>query len=61
MKYKSHRNLIDFLVGLVKGVGKFYKEDLKVSKLSNDKVEIVFPQQLAEVIKEAKDFKKNCL
>ena len=43
MKYKSHRNLIDFLVGLIKGVGKFYKEDLKVTKLTNDKVEIVFP------------------
>jgi hypothetical protein len=43
MKYKSHRNLIDFLVGMIKGVGKFYKEDLKVTKLSNDKVEIVFP------------------
>jgi len=43
MKYKSHRNLIDFLVGLIKSVGKFYKEDLKVTKLTNDKVEIVFP------------------
>jgi len=43
MKYKSHRNLIDLLVGLIRGVGKFYKEDLKVTKLTNDKVEIVFP------------------
>ena len=43
MKYKSHRGLVDFAVGLVKGVGKFYKEDLKVSKLGPDKIQIVFP------------------
>ena len=43
MKYKSQRNLIDIFVGLVNGVGKFYKEDLKVTKLGNDKAEIVFP------------------
>ena len=43
MKYKSKRNLMDFAVGLAKGVGKFYKEDIKVSKLSDDKIQIVFP------------------
>lgn len=43
MKYKSSRGLIDIMVGLIKGVGKFYKEDLKVTKLGSDKVEIVFP------------------
>ena len=43
MKYKSHRRLIDFMVGLIRGVGKYYKEDLKVTKLGHDKVEIVFP------------------
>ncbi len=43
MKYKSHRNLIDIMVGLIKGVGKYYKTDLKVSKLGPDKVQIVFP------------------
>jgi hypothetical protein len=42
MKYKSHRGLIDFMVGLTKGVGKYYKEDLKVTKLGDDRVEIVF-------------------
>ena len=42
MKYKSKRNLIDFAVGLAKGVGKHYKEDIKVSKLSDDKMQIVF-------------------
>jgi len=43
MKYKSSRGLIDFMVGLIKGVGKFYKEDLKVTKLGSAEVEIVFP------------------
>jgi len=43
MKYKSQRGLIDFMVGLIKAVGKFYREDLKVTKLGNDKVEIIFP------------------
>jgi len=42
MKYKSHRGMVDFLVGLIKGVGKYFKENLKVSKLSEDKVQIVF-------------------
>jgi hypothetical protein len=42
MTYKSDRGLIDFLVGLIKGVGKYYKEDLKVVKLGNDKVQIIF-------------------
>lgn len=44
MKYKSERGLIDFMVGLIRGVGKYYKEDLTVTKLGTDKVEIVFPK-----------------
>lgn len=43
LKYISHRGFIDFVVGLAKGVGKYYKEDLKVAKLGNDRVELVFP------------------
>ncbi len=43
MGYKSTRGLIDFMVGLIKGVGKYFEEDLEVTKLGNDKVEIVFP------------------
>lgn len=42
MKYKSPRGLIDFLVGLIKGVGIYYKEDLKVTKFGDDRVEIIF-------------------
>ncbi len=44
MKYKSKRDLIDFFVGLIKGVGKHYNEDLKVTKIGNQKVEIIFPK-----------------
>lgn len=42
MKYDSKRGLIDFLVGLVKGVGKYYKENLQVSKVGNAGVKVVF-------------------
>lgn len=41
--YISHRELIDFFAGLAKGVGKYFKEDIKVTKLSEEQVEIVFP------------------
>jgi hypothetical protein len=42
MHYKSHRGLIDFMVGLIKGVGKYFKENLQVRKLGDKRVEIVF-------------------
>lgn len=42
MKYMSHRGLIDFLVGLIKGVGTHFNEKLKVTKLSSEKVKVVF-------------------
>lgn len=44
MHYKSARGLVDFLVGLIKGVGRFYNEELNVTKLGPDKVEVVFLQ-----------------
>jgi hypothetical protein len=31
------------VVGLAKGVGKYYKEDLNVTKLGGDRVKITFP------------------
>ena len=40
--YKSRRGLIDFAIGLTKGVGKYYKENLEVTKLSPEKFQIVF-------------------
>ncbi len=43
MRYISRRNLLDFAIGLVRGVGKFYKEDLQVSKVGADRIRIEFP------------------
>lgn len=43
MKYISPRGLIDFVVSLAKGIGHYYKTNLKVTKRNNDSVEIVFP------------------
>lgn len=42
MHYKSNRGLIDFFVGLIKGVGTYYNEELRVAKKSETAVEIVF-------------------
>lgn len=42
MKYKSSRGLIDLLVGLVKGVGKHFKENISVRKLNPTEVEVKF-------------------
>lgn len=42
MKYISQRGLIDLLLGLVKGVGKYYGQELDVIKLGDDLIEIVF-------------------
>ena len=43
MEYKSHRNLIDLMIGLIKGVGKYYHEELQITKLTANSVRIVFP------------------
>lgn len=43
MEYKSHRNLIDLMIGLIKGVGKYYHEELQVTQLAENKVRIIFP------------------
>jgi len=42
MKYRSDRGMIDFMIGLVKGVGKFYNEKLTILKLSDTEVKITF-------------------
>lgn len=43
MKYMSPRNMIDFAVGLIKGVGKFYHEKLDVRRVGADQIQIIFP------------------
>jgi hypothetical protein len=45
MKYRSDRGLIDFSVGLIKGVGRYFKEDLRVRKLNNKDIEVVFEKK----------------
>lgn len=42
MHYNSKRNLIDLMISLIKGVGKYYKENLKIRKIDEKKVEIQF-------------------
>ncbi len=53
IRYDSNRGLIDFAVGLAKGVGRHFGEDLHVSKVSANRFQIVFPrpQELAQVQK----------
>lgn len=40
--YESNRNLVVLMIGLLKGVGKYFKEDLKIKMLSDHKVEVIF-------------------
>ncbi len=42
MTYNSQRNLIDLFIGLAKGVGKYYRENLSIKKLSTNNIEITF-------------------
>jgi hypothetical protein len=42
MKYSSHRGLGDIFAGLVKGVGRHFKEDLKIQRLGPNSVAITF-------------------
>lgn len=43
MTYNSKRGFIDIMIGLIKGVGKYYNENLKITKLGPDRVEVIFP------------------
>lgn len=40
--YKSHRNLVVIMIGLLKGVGKYFNEDLKIRMLTDNKAEVIF-------------------
>ncbi len=42
MAYRSNRGMIDYLIGLIQGVGKLYNEPLQVTKLSDDQVKVIF-------------------
>jgi len=41
--YRSARQMIDICVGLIKGVGRYYHEDLKAKKLDEKTIEVIFP------------------
>jgi hypothetical protein len=41
--YHSKRGMIDFLLGLIKAVGKHFKETLIVTKIDATQIEVVFP------------------
>lgn len=40
--YKSKRTMLDFAVGLLKGVGKYYHEDIQVFKTGVNKIQVNF-------------------
>ncbi|NOY77202.1 MAG: hypothetical protein GXO76_04965 [Calditrichaeota bacterium] len=42
MTYVSHRGLMDFMIGLIKGVGHYYKENLSLRQLPDNQIEITF-------------------
>ncbi|MBF0359880.1 MAG: heme NO-binding domain-containing protein [Oligoflexia bacterium] len=42
MTYISERGLVDIFIGLVRGVGKYYKEKIDISKEGPDKIKITF-------------------
>jgi len=43
MTYNSSRNMMPFFLGLIKGVGKYFNEDLTLNVISSNQVEITFP------------------
>ncbi len=45
MTYNSLRGLIFLLPGLIRGVGKYFDEELSVRKLSDTEIEVIFPPE----------------
>lgn len=42
ISYKSHRNLAVLMIGLLKGVSRYYNEDLQIRLISDNTAEVVF-------------------
>lgn len=42
IKYVSKKNLADWIPGLIKAVGKFYNEDLKIKRIRKKRFEVTF-------------------
>lgn len=47
MSYDSERGLIDLFIGAVKGVARFYEEEVQIRKIDEQRVEINFEPDLA--------------
>jgi hypothetical protein len=45
VEYKSQRNLFDICLSCVKALGKYYKENLQITKAGNNKIRIIFPAE----------------
>jgi methyl-accepting chemotaxis protein len=43
MTYRSGRGMIPFFIGLIKGVGRYFQEDLQVVHLGENRVKVRFP------------------
>ena len=43
IKYTSHREMIEFVIGLLYGLGAYYKEELVITPVGNSTVRVVFP------------------
>ncbi len=43
LTYESSRQMADLAVGMLRGVGEFYGEDLEVTRLEGDRIRVVFP------------------
>lgn len=54
--YKSKRNLIAIYMGLARGVGKYFGEDLTVSKVGADRVRIEFGAKSTSEPKRVRDY-----
>ena len=42
MSYSSSRGLEPIWIGMIKGVGTYFKEDIKIKKIGKSKVELIF-------------------
>ncbi len=47
MKYKSERGLMPILLGLIRGVGTYYGEELEIAELEGRRVRVRFPGKRA--------------
>jgi len=44
MEYKSKRQLFPFMVGMLKGLREYFKEEFEIQKVEDNVVKIIFPE-----------------